>query len=581
MIRATMKTRKRLCYAATLLALFCLSSCGQNDSDNTLLPAGKYPMAFTPLVNELAATRATPDNTWDGGETVTLQVGDEMKLYKISGSGSSSTLTSTDPFYWTSSNETKSVCGWYCGNGYSNIPLKSWEVQYDQSDDNYKGSDLLYAPAQDISFADENKSLTFYHQTARVVINIVNAEVATDASQIKYVVFGDNDNLALAGSYTAPDRTKGETFGTWKIDDSSSNTIIPKEITPSDSKYLKSYTALLIPQNMQGKKFIAITLTDEKTYYYTPKEINDANFEAGKEYTYDVTVKYGKLDAVLVSESETWDSNGKPIKADSRLLAPGFSVTDLKTGDYYYSDGTTSDGGYRKYADGTSEVLDIRPVTESAGTSRSVIGIVFWVGDATEKDQTLKREHSNCTHGLVVALNDASDAIAWQEPFIYVQEWLNNNPQVQYLPVASAAYAYPLNNIQGYNNTGAIEVFNDVNSNYIVTPVKKVVEYRSEVLAPANSSDWYLPSAKELTLLSGKDVTDIFKDNNIGAANKDLINKKIALIGNVATEISTASYWSSTEVISGRFAYITHFSKGTVNSHDKDTKNRVRCVLAF
>lgn len=582
MIRATMKTRKRLFKSAILLALLCLSSCAQTDTDGTAdtrLPAGKYPMTFTTSVNELSATRATTDNTWDGGEPVTLQVGDETKLYKISGSGSSSALTSDNPFYWTSSNETKSVCGWYCGNGYSTIPLKSWEVQFDQSDDtNYKGSDLLYAPAQDISFADKNKSLTFYHQTARVVINIVNAEAATDASQITDVAFGDGTNLALAGRYIAPDGTKKETFGTW-IEHGTFASITPKEITPSDSKYLKTYTALVIPQNMQGKKFIGITLTDGETYYYTPKTAEDANFESGMEYTYDVTVKYGHLEAVKVNESSDWDSNGAPIEVKS--TAPGFSAYDLKIGDYYYSDGTTSDGGYRKYADGTSELLGILPETKSAGTSRSVIGIVFWVGDATATDNTLRSKHSDCTHGLVVALDDAADAIAWQESPSFVQNWLSSN-KPEYLPVAGGlGINDPLNNIQGYNNTKAIEEFNDANAGNLVQAVSTVVAYRKNVSAPATSSHWYLPSAKELTLLCGEDVDDIwYYYNDIGTATKDIINEKIGLIGNGATKILSAYYWSST-VYSYSHAFYVNFANGHVDINDKYDTCRVRCVLAF
>lgn len=582
MIRATMKTRKRLFKSAIFLALLCLSSCAQTDTDgtaDTLLPAGKYPMTFTTSVNELSATRATPDNTWDGGEPVTLQVGDETKLYTITGSSPSSTLTSTNPFYWTSSNETKSVCGWYCGGGIF-IPLKSWDVQFDQSDDaSYKASDLLYAPAQDISFADENKPLTFYHQTARVVINIVNAEAATDANQITDVVFGYGNNLALEGSYTAPDGAKGETFGTWEIDAKSLGSITPKEITPSGSKYLKSYTALLIPQNMQGKKFIAITLTDGNTYYYTPKTAEDANFESGMEYTYDVTVKYGKLDAVLVRESSEWGSNGDLIEVKS--TAPGFSAYDLKIGDYYYSDGTTSDGGYRKYADGTSELLGIPPVTESAGISRSVIGIVFWVGDATVTDNTLRSKHPDCTNGLVVALNDAADAIAWQKPYSSVQDWLNSN-KPEYLPVVSGRGSNdPLNKIQGYNNTKAIEEFNDANAGNLVQAVSTVVTYRNNVSAPNTSSGWYLPSEKELTLLCGEDVDDIWYNyNDIGTATKDIINEKIGLIGNGATKILSAYYWSSTE--SGNYgAFGVYFDDGYVNGYSKGSTCRVRCVLAF
>lgn len=583
MIRATMKTRKRLFKSAILLALLCLSSCAQTDTDGTAdtsLPAGKYPMTFTTAVNELSATRATTDNTWDGGESVTLQVGDETKLYTISVSGSSSTLTSDKPFYWTSSNETKSVCGWYYGDELSRTLKESYTLQENQSGtngkDGYQMSDFLYAPAQEFNFADNPKSLTFYHQTARVVINIVNAEAATDATQIRYVAFGDDDNLALSGAYTAP--TGEANVGTWNTENAVRGTITPKDITSSGSKYLKTYTALVIPQNMQGKKFIAITLTDGETYYYTPKAAEDANFESGMEYTYDVTVKYGHLEAVKVNASNAWGSNGDPIEVKS--TAPGFSAYDLKIGDYYYSDGTTSDGGYRKYADGTSEVLNIRPVTKSAGTSRSVIGIVFWVGDATVTDGTLNNDHPNCTNGLVVALKDAADAITWQGSPSSVQGWLDNRSNI-YLPVASNTDSgAPLNNIQGYNNTKAIEEFNDGNAGKLVQAVSTVVTYRNNVSAPDTSSGWYLPSAKELTLLCGEDVDDIYFNMDIGTATKDIINKKIGLIGDGATKISSADYWSSTEY-SDDYAFFVYFDSGYVNYYLKYYTFSVRCVLAF
>lgn len=584
MIRATMKTRKRLFKSAILLALLCLSSCAQTDTDgtaDTLLPAGKYPMTFTTSVNELSATRATTDNTWDGGEPVALKVGDETKLYTITGSSPSSTLTSTNPFYWTSSNETKSVCGWYYGDGLSRTLKESYKLQENQSGtngkDGYQMSDFLYAPTQEINFADNPKSLNFYHQTARVVINIVNAEAATDAGQIRSVVLGKDINLALSGAYTAP--TGEANVGTWNTDKAVMGTITPKDITSSGSKYLKTYTALVIPQNMQGKKFIGITLTDGETYYYTPKTAEDANFESGMEYTYDVTVKYGHLEAVKVNESETWGSNGDPIEVKSILA--GFTAADLKIGDYYYSDGTTSDGGYRKYADGTSELLGILPETKSAGTSRSVIGIVFWVGDATATDNTLRSKHSDCTHGLVVALDDAADAIAWQNPRSSVQDWLNSN-KPEYLPVASGLGSNdPLDNIQGYNNTKAIEEFNDGNAGNLVQAVSTVVAYHNKVSAPATSSGWYLPSAKELTLLCGEDLDDIWNNRwYIGTATKDIINEKIALIGDGATEISSAYYWSSTES-SDYYAFDVDFDGGYVYNRSKSYTYRVRGVLAF
>ena len=46
--------------------------------------------------------------------------------------------------------------------------------------------------------------------------------------------------------------------------------------------------ALVIPQNMDGKRLIAID-TELGTHYYTPKE-GAAELEAGKVHTYNITI---------------------------------------------------------------------------------------------------------------------------------------------------------------------------------------------------------------------------------------------------------------------------------------------------
>ena len=238
------------------------------------------------------------------------------------------------------------------------------------------------------------------------------------------------------------------------------------------------------------------------------------------------------------------------------------TVRALVAGDFYYSDGS------------------ICPGDASNPPSEGCIGIVFWVGDATTKDKTLKAVHPGCTHGLVVALKDASESTVWQNPSVSVLTWLNNNKSGEFLAVKSDAGANdPLNNIQGYNNTKAIEAFNAANSNNKVQAVETVVAYRSAVPAPVNSSDWYLPSEKELTLLCGKEVSDIWNGNSGGTVNRVLINKKLSSISD-AVQISSAGYWSSTELGSGH-AFNVDFDNGYVNFNYKNYACRVRCALAF
>ena len=578
------------------------ASCSDLTDEDNRLPDGTYPMTFTTQVEgTVTATRAaTADGQWTVGDGVAVQVGSEVKPYtQTSISGNSATLqaaSGTTPFYWQSTNDI-SVTAWYYGTGYSATSPNgaSWTVQSDQSktesgnaDDNYQRSDFLYAPAKSIAFKPgdgADNSLSFYHQTAKVVINIKNAEAATDANAIQSVVIGaSNSQVALSGSYTAP-TDKGATAGTWNTSSGSPTmgTITPKRLTAPGTlagggTALASYAALVIPQQMKNKKFIAVTLTDGNTYYYTPKQDNEANLQSGKQHTYDITVKHGYLEVRASTGGSAWSSGES---AEDVTGVQTFKDTDLKPGDYYYSDGNTSDGGYRKYSDGSTEIENIQPVlTDADGKERTVIGIVFWVGDATAQDKTLKAHHSDCTHGLVVALKDASESTAWLSSDVSVQDWLDSNQNGLFLAVQSGTGSSdPLNNIQGYNNTKAIEAFNASNSGNPVQAVAQVVAYRTNHATPANSSDWYLPSEKELTLLCGREVDNIYSNNSGGTANRDLINGKLSSISGAA-QIVSSYYWSSTERDSYD-AFDVDFDRGDVYYYNKDNAYRVRCALAF
>ena len=592
----------KLCTACCVLALTACSD--DTTGDNSRLPDGEYPMTFTAVVDGLTVTRAgTADGEWATTDRIAVQVsnaesGNEIKIYAQSKiDGKSATLTSDDPFYWQRNNETKTVSAWYCGDGSTasegenaeKVPTK-WSVQPDQNKDEGKGyqeSDFLYAAPKDISFGSTDKSLDFIHQTARVVINIKKAEAATETSSITKVTIGYGNNLALSGTYTAP--TEGNATDTWNTSDGTMGTITPKDITAGDGgDILKTYAALVIPQNMSGKKFIAVSLRDGNTYYYTPQG-EEANLKSGTQYTYNITVKHGYLEVVTVKTDSEWGDGGTTDPVESKIPVKPFTADDLKIGDYYYSDGTTSDGGYRKYPDDNTAILNIEPVltNPATGEKRTCIGIVYWVGDPTKPlrnllgDETLAKDHPDCTNGLVVSLGEES--CTWQANYTSVQDWLNSNHSGEFLSVQSGTDASdPLNNIQGYNNTKAIEAFNKSpdNSGSQVYVVQKVVEYRKEVPAPEASSGWYVPSEKELTLLCGEDVDDIYAKNSGGTANRDLINSKLGLIS--ATALSSSSlYWSSTEYSLGN-AFNVGFDYGLVNGGDKGFGSyRVRFSLAF
>ena len=302
---------------------------------------------------------------------------------------------------------------------------------------------------------------------------------------------------------------------------------------------------------------------------FSPYRMNASTYR----YLLNPTIANGPLNGSYTDSGNTkaWRFSPSSVNAGEYKV---FQVVDrakihtLQAGDFYMSDG----------------LLVGKDANLSEAQKKACVGVVFWVGDATAKDKTLKADHESCTHGLVVALKDASGD-AWQSSYASVQTWLNSNQSGVFLPVASNFDAdAPLNNIQGYNNTKAIEAFNAYNSGYVVQAVQKVVAYRNEVSAPATSSGWYLPSEKELTLLCGKDVTDIWKNQSGGTSMRDFLNGTNGpfnkLGSSYATVIQTTGYWSSTEDGS-RTVFGVHFANGYMYTNDKSATHSVRCVLAF
>lgn len=277
-----------------------------------------------------------------------------------------------------------------------------------------------------------------------------------------------------------------------------------------------------------------------------------------------VTVSDGKVTAVSVGEAViTATAGGISDECPVTVIAPAAK------GDYYYSDGTYS-----------SE-LD---------QSKTVIGVVFWIGDPTASDPTLKLDHPDCTHGLVVCMTEPTEpgefsgdeTTYWQKSPSSVSDWIILNAP-EYVTIATEAYdegSENLNRILGYNNTKAIEAYNadPDNASMIVEAVQRAVKYRDEVPAPENTSDWYLPSAKELSLLWNGECSDGIFGYGESDGTLELVNDKIWDGG--GTEVDTwHTYWSSTEYTDATYAFCN--AGQTMFQKKNDVYSFVRFILAF
>lgn len=233
-------------------------------------------------------------------------------------------------------------------------------------------------------------------------------------------------------------------------------------------------------------------------------------------------------------------------------------------GDYFYSDGSYS-----------SEYNSLK----------EVIGIVFWTGDPTLTDPSLKEDYPDCRNGLVVGLKE-SDVIAWQSKYeeapFGVAQWIKNN---------GAGYKYinsddgsddPINLIVGYDNTKALIEYNSANENsaWKVEAIQPILDYRDEVPVPDNTSIWYLPSPKELHLMCAGGNPNNIRDN-FGTEIRDILNDRLGSLKG-ADCFSKTFYWSSMEWVNPTSIWTIHFYEGYLGANDKKGfDHRVRAVLAF
>ena len=247
--------------SAALALLLGLAACTRDEAG--FLPEGAEgtPIVFTatglnPAATATAGTRAPVDGDWEGVQSVAVRMDGTVKAYNVTPSISDNTsamLTSDDPHYWTNHTDRLVTAWWPYTEGETNPPAV--KVAADQSArKNFEGSDLIVAEEQTVSYG--NPTLRFTHRTARVTV------VLTDYTEEQIFV-------RLTGLSTENGN--------------------PTVIAPYYDKGGDTYTALVAPQTVAaGTAFITCKFTNGKVFVYKMK--NDTDWQAGKEYTYTVSL---------------------------------------------------------------------------------------------------------------------------------------------------------------------------------------------------------------------------------------------------------------------------------------------------
>lgn len=303
----------------------------------------------------------------------------------------------------------------------------------------------------------------------------------------------------------------------------------------------------------------------------------------------DKTIEWSVLNQDVVSV----DNNGMVVAKASgytKIIASCANMSDTcevfvmseqpSIGDFYYADGRWF----------STPIEGMTPV-----------GIIFYVGDPTKDDLTLKKDHPECTHGLALALFEERSSI-WQsgctEYGKLVDDWAKEDPEAsKYISVYQGIYGDYLNKIVGYNNTKVYRLFNadESNSAWQVEAIRIVDDYNEECPLPDNTSGWYIPSAKELSLMCSGEYEGSIGSMNETQLGEDPLNEMVNTLNQKMYEIPGAYlfsplwYLSSTEADIVKKQYTTdynqwHIKMGTgyvFNQHKGFTPQAIRPVFAF
>lgn len=265
-------------------------------------------------------------------------------------------------------------------------------------------------------------------------------------------------------------------------------------------------SCLATGQNVERRQFVFVGNNGDSTFYFTD-DLEYATINSSKTGTDNE--KYFNLKRKTGSSVRIYFSDIKKVffrKVKDNVQLP---ATAPKVGDYYYSDGTWSDGGLKSIdADGTKPVwAEVKPAPIPGKT---VIGIVA-VTDPGRIAQSDK--NAGYTHGYVICSKFVHDPnnknSKTQEPFPTTKfTWDDNfECEIQVQKLAKSWYG----DIEGRQHCqNVVDFYGDQ-----IVAQCPTVYYTNIKSHPSTSSEWFIPSSGQmwdvLANLCGNEVAESMK----------------------------------------------------------------------
>ena len=249
---------KRITLLYSVFALLlAATACTQDEANQLSEETEGIPMTFTAtgLTPPAVVTFATVDGDWADVTSVAVQIGSEVKAYRVTHSADNltATLNSDDPHYWKATDIVTVSAWWPCADGETAMPAVV--VRADQSGDGYAQSDHIGVAEELLHYNGGTPTLAFTHRTARISLTLSGS--TSDVSSVRLT------NLSTADGNPGEIIARGAGSGT--------------------------YEALVAPQSVaQGTAFVSISTADGKTYVYRMQA--DTEWTAGSEYSYAIAI---------------------------------------------------------------------------------------------------------------------------------------------------------------------------------------------------------------------------------------------------------------------------------------------------
>ena len=506
----------------TGLTVCCFSACGDKVSSGGDEPSMGMPISFVPTVEtQTRGTDFTKDNLTSLGLLAYLTQGSNfnassstpnfMYNQEVTKASGASTWEYTPTKFWPTNSNDKITFFAYAPHNPTGLtvpditaigyPSFTYEVPSTEA----AQTDLLLAkPAPNKTANDGKVNFSFKHALTRIVLNVEAGGGFTGITINSLSIKTKKSGTVAFSSITSPtDWMQWSNIASGTGNDISCTATLPSSSsTVTAGNTGKIATFFLLPVAATGNTSENATLT----FSYTMNGIGDtktitdlaltsmADWLPATSITYNLKVTRTAA-TVEVGSISVW--NGTTVDIDkSGEIAEGYKAEDIKTGDYYYDDGTWSDGGYRMLTDGTEMQYNVQP---TAG--KNCIGIVYANGKTGEERE------DNISNYSGTDLNGATEI---------------------------KGYVVSLNSVQARRGSGGSSnqtAFNGYTNTQSITSGNGYVgNVKNDPVPAGPTSGWYIMSAGQTVYVHEK---------------RDIINNSRAIISGSSNTMIVTPIWTS------------------------------------